>query len=73
VPVTVVYVRMVRMRMNQRPVLVFMHVRLLAVPCERMLVLVMLVVRVRVRVQERLVPMPVLVSLADVNPHTEPQ
>ena len=61
-------IRIVGMRMHQRPVPVPVRVRLAAIPREVVLVPVMLVVRVSVLVLERFVRVLMLVALAHVQP-----
>ena len=68
-PMTVMNVRVMRMRMRQRPVIVSMRMwlgisdRRIARP---VLVLVMLVVRVQMVVLHRFVPVPVFVTLGQM-------
>ena len=68
-PVTVVQVRVVRMAVAQRPVHVWMRVRLCQGYAGVVSVLVVLVMVVLVLVLERLVDMLVLVALRDMEPH----
>ena len=67
--VAVMNVGIVGMPMGQRLVLVRMHMRLRAVPCESVLVLVMLVMPVSVHVGQRNVGVLVIVSLPHVQPY----
>jgi len=68
---TVMDVGIVRVRMLLWRVVMRMAVRLSSVPLEVVLVPVMLVVRMRMLVVLRLVAMPVLVALREMQPHAK--
>ena len=71
VPVAVMQIRVMRMRVLDRFVDVWVGVRLAAVPREVMRVLVVRVMRMQVLVFERFVLVRMLVPLAEVQPHPQ--
>ena len=69
-PVAVMDVRVMRVAVHQRPVLVKMGVRLMAVPRKIVFMPVMIVMDMRMTVRKRFVLMSMRMTLGEVQPHT---